>query len=613
MGCLSPSAVQEYLQALPDDRAGVEEHLDGCDDCRALVAAAAQLSTQGVSRYVLGARIGGGGMGVVYEAHDPELRRRVAVKVLASGAADARLLREAQALARVSHPNVVPIYDVGTQGAIVFLAMELVEGRNLREWLAARPRRVAEILDVLIAAGRGLAAAHAAGLVHRDFKPENVLVGDDGRVRVTDFGLARDQHEAASLELPAAESSDLLAGELTHRGALVGTPVYMAPEQLSGEGGGPRSDQFSFCVTLYEALHGRRPFAAGSIGELRRAVGEGRIPDSAAPRWLRRVFLRGLAARPGDRFPSIDALLDELQRHRAGSPRRLTFAALVCLALAAGVIGLGALRRERATDAARASLEVTSAQLGRALARRYETFSALIKATSALPAIREIGGNFDRAEFGLGEAGADERRLEVLHEHMASADWSMWTDAGASVIAVGDYKGRLLYSSGAPRRFGGDLRALDAVARAYESRGPAAMLLPARDSGLRDAPGDAVLLLLAGAAVPGSLPRAVLVQGLDARAILAEESARADRRLAVVAGDVVVGEPPPEGRGWLVVTRPLPGPGGAPIASLVAGARVDAGLGAAGVGLGAAAGLLAVVLGVRAHRARRFMIATRRR
>jgi predicted Ser/Thr protein kinase len=612
MACLNPSAVQEYLLGVPDDRAGVEDHLDGCDDCRALVAAAAQLSTHAVSRYRLGARIGRGGMGVVYEAHDPELRRRVAVKVLASRA-DARLLREAQALARVSHPNVVPIYDVGTQGGVVFLAMELVEGRNLREWLAARPRRVAEVLDVLIAAGRGLAAAHAAGLVHRDFKPENVLVGDDGRVRVTDFGLARDQHEAASLELPAAESSDLLAGELTHRGALVGTPVYMAPEQLSGEGVGPRSDQFSFCVTLYEALHGRRPFSAGSIGELRRVVAEGRVPDSAAPRWLRRVFRRGLAARPEDRFPSIDALLEELQGHRAGSPRGVALAALACLAIAAGVVGLGALRRERAADATRASLEVTSAQLGRALARRYETFSALIKATSALPAIREIGGNFDRAEFGLGEAGADERRLEVLHEHMASADWSMWADAGASLIAVGDYKGRLLYSSGAPRRFGGDLRALEAVARAYESRGPAAMLVPARDSGLLDEPGDAVLLLLAGAAVPGSLPRAVLVQGLDARAVLAEETPRADRRLAVGARDQVVGEPPPDGGGWLVVTRPLPGPGGAPLASLVVGGRVDAGLGATGVAVGAAACLLAVALGVRAHRARRFMIASRRR
>ncbi|MCA9637679.1 MAG: serine/threonine protein kinase, partial [Myxococcales bacterium] len=174
-----------------------------------------------IGRYLVLARLGAGGMGVVYAAYDPELDRKVAVKLLRSGGHDprgrARLLREAQALAKLAHPNVVAVHDVGTVGAQIFVAMEFVEGMTLRRWLAARPRAWPEIVEVFVAVGRGLAAAHAAGLVHRDLKPDNVMVGSDGRARVMDFGLA---HARANRELLADDPAepadpDAGAGELT--------------------------------------------------------------------------------------------------------------------------------------------------------------------------------------------------------------------------------------------------------------------------------------------------------------------------------------------------------------------------------------------------------------
>jgi serine/threonine protein kinase len=200
-------------------------------------------------------RIGAGGMGVVYAAYDPELDRRVALKLLrpdrfGSDADRLRLLREAQALARLADPHVVSVYDTGTFGDRVFVAVELVEGETLRQWLGglrAAPRSWREVLARFLPAGRGLAAAHAAGLVHRDFKPENVLLGRDGRVRVADFGLAE----------AAPEPGGKLAALPAEWGLVLGTPAYMAPEQLRGIAVDARSDQFSFCVALFEALYGR--------------------------------------------------------------------------------------------------------------------------------------------------------------------------------------------------------------------------------------------------------------------------------------------------------------------------------------------------------------------
>ncbi|MDQ3262411.1 MAG: serine/threonine protein kinase, partial [Myxococcota bacterium] len=260
-----------------------------------------------LGRYVVLDLLGCGGMGVVYAAYDFGLDRRICLKLVrhAGGERSAerqeRLLREARAAARVSHPHVVTVHDVGTWEEHVFVAMELVEGGTLRRWLRSAQRSRAEILDAFVQAGRGLAAAHAAGLVHRDFKPDNVLVGDDGRVRVTDFGLARD----------AEAPSPLDAGHTS------GTPAYMAPEQHRGEPASAASDQFSFALALYEALYHCSPYAASNPEELRAFKSLGRFAPQPArskvPGWLRAALLRALSAERPARHPSMQALLGALQ------------------------------------------------------------------------------------------------------------------------------------------------------------------------------------------------------------------------------------------------------------------------------------------------------------
>ncbi|HZN95396.1 MAG TPA: serine/threonine-protein kinase, partial [Myxococcales bacterium] len=213
-----------------------------------------------IGRYLILRRLGEGGMGVVYAAFDPELDRKIALKVLrparravAGSVAQARLLREAQAMARISHPNVVAVHDVGAHGDEVFVAMELVEGGTLTDWVEEKPRKLDELLRTFMEAGRGLAAAHSAGLVHRDFKPENVLVGKDGRVRVTDFGLARVDEEGP-LGAGKRTPSTLSSPALTQEGAIVGTPLFMSPEQAQGRIPDIRSDQYGFCASLYWAI-----------------------------------------------------------------------------------------------------------------------------------------------------------------------------------------------------------------------------------------------------------------------------------------------------------------------------------------------------------------------
>ncbi|MES1205027.1 MAG: serine/threonine-protein kinase, partial [Pseudomonadota bacterium] len=256
-----------------------------------------------IGRFVVLGLLGRGGMGEVYAAHDPELDRKIAIKLLrVAGGGDSadgrlRLMREAQAIARVSHPNVVIVYDVGSYRDQVFIAMELVEGHTLNYWRHAAARKWPEILEVFVAAGRGLVAAHERDLVHRDFKPDNVMIGADGQVRVMDFGLVQSlrkgawdsQHHTAregatdlpraaptvtvtvaatddilttrqvfvsgaSIHLAATPPNDLLGVELTQAGASLGTPAYMSPEQFRGHPTDARSDQFSFCVALYETL-----------------------------------------------------------------------------------------------------------------------------------------------------------------------------------------------------------------------------------------------------------------------------------------------------------------------------------------------------------------------
>lgn len=314
-----------------------------------------------IGRYLILDRIGAGGMGVVYAAHDPELDRKVAIKLLRpdrTGAAAEehrlRLQREAQAIARLSDPNVVAVYDAGTLGEQVFVAMEFVEGRTLRQWLAEGSRSWREIVEVFLAAGRGLAAAHAAGLAHRDFKPDNVLLGRDGRVKVADFGLARPVGEAtggAPEEGSPVASAGILASPITELGAALGTPAYMAPEQLRGVAADARSDQFSFCVSLYEALYGERPFPGGNPREIAQAVTRGSVREEPAgsrvPARLRAVLLRGLSRDPERRFPAMEELLQELRRDP--SARRKLWLAAAAVFLVAGTLfgGLGYFQARR--------------------------------------------------------------------------------------------------------------------------------------------------------------------------------------------------------------------------------------------------------------------------
>jgi hypothetical protein len=283
--------------------------------------------TEQLGRYKIQRELGRGGMGVVYAVFDPDLERKVALKVL-RGAGDSaearqRLLREARAMARLAHPNVLTVHEVGSASGQDFIAMELVDGSTLEDWLSASPRSEREIIAAFTLAGRGLAAAHAAGLVHRDFKPRNVLRHKDGRIAVTDFGLVvgvAPQVDVTTTTLPGEASTDSsttpssLSG-LTQTGALLGTPAYMSPEQWTGGTVGPPADQFAFCVALWEALAKDRPYKGTTLEELQDQVMHAKRSDETKlPRKLRSVLRRGLDPDPAKRYPSIDALLAAIAR-----------------------------------------------------------------------------------------------------------------------------------------------------------------------------------------------------------------------------------------------------------------------------------------------------------
>ncbi|MFO0634410.1 MAG: serine/threonine-protein kinase [Nannocystaceae bacterium] len=319
-----------------------------------------------IGRYVVTGTLGKGGMGVVYRALDPQLQRTVAIKLVkpqrardpAAAEHRARLLREARALAALSHPNVVPVFDVGEHGDGLFVTMQLIEGDNMQGWLARERPPWRRILGVFRAAGRGLAAAHTAGLVHRDFKPANVLVGHDGRVRVVDFGLAR---AAVGDDAPAEGGAidPVVFGGVTQAGVLVGTPVYMAPEQFTGGPADARADQYAFCIALFEALYGAPPFRAPDMRTLLALKRKGELPPppttgpgADVPAALHAAIARGLRPDPARRFATMPDLLRELRqisetgngepggerstpsRSRSGkTARALTIVALVALAL----------------------------------------------------------------------------------------------------------------------------------------------------------------------------------------------------------------------------------------------------------------------------------------
>ena len=418
-----------------------------------------------IGRYRVLERRGEGAMGVVYAALDERLGRKVAIKLLHPHFAGdptgrARLLREAQAMARLRHDNVVLIYDVGTHGADeeqVFIAMELVEGCNLDAWLRQAPRSLEERLAVFLQAGRALAAAHRAGVLHRDFKPENVLVDAGGRARVLDFGLAR------ALAAPAAgDPEDSLSEPLTRTGSILGTPAYMAPEQLRGDPVDARADQFSFCVALYDALYGERPFAAVQRFQPLRIV---HVPkDSRVPGAVRRALLRGLAEDPAARFPDMDALLAAL---RPPIPRRRGWLAGLPLVAGAGIgAWMAAAAREsgpgadldlgRGPRAVASALEQQHRERSAELAerrsrdgRRAARFHRVLQEDPALAALllQEIGPDEDLAHL----------RRQVLEQPLtrmlvpAVLSGPLWFDASGALVLEAEDGARRIDRDGRPR------------------------------------------------------------------------------------------------------------------------------------------------------------------
>ena len=422
MACPSADLLEAYRarRDLPAEVAdALAAHLLVCQACRAVSGThslgtpatynekagastrATPIAGETVGRYIVLDSLGEGGMGAVCLAYDPKLDRKVALKFLRRGMAnwETRLIREAQAMAHLPHPNIVPVHDVGEHHGLFFIAMEYVDGATVAQWLKERRRSVREIVDVFVAAGRGIAAAHAAGLIHRDVKPSNLLIGKDGRVLVTDFGLVRSSTPraasggepsagddaaasaaaaAAAVADPDSPTSVRLAasssgGEaLTRAGTILGTPSFMAPEQFQeGATVDERTDQFSFCVSLYRALYGEAPFEerVDGVGALRPPP-EGR----RVPRYLRRILLRGLSLDPAARHPSMTALLAALEHDPALARRRALGATAVLLAIAAGITAWRIDRRQRSQVCAGADeqlAEAWSAQRRQALAAAF--------------------------------------------------------------------------------------------------------------------------------------------------------------------------------------------------------------------------------------------------
>ena len=321
--------------------AHVDEHLDGCEACREVISQVARVQAPSrvlerghtVGRYVIGDLLGAGAMGRVYSAWEPELDRRVALKLLVEPGVNARerVVREAQAMAKLDHPNIVGVHEVGTSDDGVYVAMELVDGVTLRAW-AEPVRPWHDVVPVLVEIARGLAAVHAAGVTHRDIKPDNIIIGADARARLGDFGLARTGASA-----PTATADPTLALG-TPASAIAGTPAYMAPEVLRGAAADPASDQFSFGVLAYEVLAGKRPFAGATWSALLAAI-ETTSPPAlrGAPGWLDAAIHRALSIDPAERFASMTALADHLSsRANKRSPARWLVGAAAAAVVASG-------------------------------------------------------------------------------------------------------------------------------------------------------------------------------------------------------------------------------------------------------------------------------------
>ncbi len=360
--CLSDEVLFAFATGTIDARARAEaeSHLADCGDCRAVLVQALSdadeeerdvVGAKRIGRYELLELLGAGSAGVVYRAFDTELERVVAIKVLVAGAEQAttgrkqRILREARAMAQLSHPSVVTVFDVGVSDGAVFIVMEYVPGATLERWLHVERRTPVEIVSAFAAAGRGLQAAHEKRIVHRDFKSENVLVSRERQVRVTDFGLARSLDSAQPDVLASLRDGDVS----TRTRGIFGTPAYMAPELFDGRPADAASDQFSFCVALLGALIGRHPFGADqgiAMSELVKRIREQRIDPAGArvPAALRDVLLRGVRAEPRARFADMRALLAALEHAAAPlrRPHRFARAPMVTVAVAVALAVGGA-------------------------------------------------------------------------------------------------------------------------------------------------------------------------------------------------------------------------------------------------------------------------------
>jgi hypothetical protein len=392
MTCPDDDTIVDLLEARLDDgaRASLLAHLDACDACRQLVADAGALAGDEpddrdhvlgrgsmIGRYVISRVLGAGAMGVVYAAHDPQLGRDVAIKLLrpeslagrSDEEAQAVMLREARTLARLAHPNVIAVYDADVHDGRVYIVMELVLGRTLGKWLSNESRGWREIRDVFVQAGRGLEAAHKAGVVHRDVKPDNVLIGDDGRVRVTDFGLARRAGPAPGTAPAGADVATSIGG----------TPAYMSPEQVAGLPLDARSDLFAFCVALYEALYGERPFDA-----VRRTPSGERPPElprvialrrAGVPSRARRALERALRSDRDERPRAMGELLADLDHRASITPRRIAVGAI-----AIGAIGAGVLLATRGGTSAPAPSEKAAAAAAAPASARVDAARAPVPA-----------------------------------------------------------------------------------------------------------------------------------------------------------------------------------------------------------------------------------------
>jgi predicted Ser/Thr protein kinase len=601
MACLDVQRMQDLVAGTlaASVRAQAMEHVDGCGDCkRALAALAAHdlaldatlAPVEGglaetldsvpaapmrirapdavgkqLGRYQVVERLGAGAMGVVYRAQDRELDRAVALKLLHRPEATLtdRLVREARAMAQVNHPNVVAVYDVGETDGVTYIAMELVTGESLRAWT--------EAARVIVDAGRGLAAAHAAGIVHRDFKPDNVLVGNDGRVRVSDFGLA----ESHARQAPGDD-------------AVMGTPAYMAPEQFAGRNVDARTDQFNFCASLYEALYDERPFAGQSFTELAELVTEGRVrpapSGSTISPALRAIVMRGLSPRPGDRFPTMEALIVQLGRDRA-TPWRVTsrVAAVLAAMLALGLVA-DAVVRDRVAGNIAEAFAATARQTDRAVHLLAGRFDAMSNQVYTFEVMRDVTGHYERAEFGLGDEADDASDLAAIHDKLASTDWQfvravVGKDA-LSTLAIADAKGRLLYTTAAPDVWKTDLLQLPFIRHAIDAGSVNSMtLMSLRDPQLvatgvlGPTPRAGLAVLFTRTLTIGGVPRSLCIQILGATDLLDDIRLDDTTRLSLVALDGTTdGDVPTDRTGYQVQTVVLSDPlvaNGAPIGTLV--------------------------------------------